>query len=353
MQNTELLKEAAQGMMPGKSGQIIWDKDTARQVLEFAQNETYRTDLAQAAFAYKDAENLFIADQVAPVYPVQTLTGQYRKLNERTFYDAPDVAAGKNTPPNRIDAGSAYVPFDLTGRALAMYLSKVDLDEAVNQWGSTQKYRQICVDLLTRLLLLDRELTVATLYQTSGNYASGFTATPTVWSNSASTPLADVVTAEDALLTPKDVMILGHNVYRALQQSAAILGATTVSGAKRAPLSPFVNQEAIENYFDTKIVVGSARYNSTPKTATPTFTRIWKDYAIVAHMGDPLGGSELGAPFVRTLKLKSASFPNVNGWTVKTVPDNSTIAGGEVLMVGYFSAEIVFAQKSGYLIKAL
>lgn len=360
MKNQEQLKEIAQrmpifGQLRGSS--ILWDKDaaqTANQVREFAgANEAFRSDLSQAAYAYKDGEQNYIADLAAPMFPVQTLTGKYRKLDERTFYDAPAANAGKDTPPNRINFGSEYVNFDLTGRALAMYLSKVDLDEAVNQWGSVAKFRKICTDLLTRLLLLDRELAVASLYQTSGNYASGFTATPTVWSAANSTPQADVVTAEDTILTPRDLLVMGHNVYRALQQSAAVKGATTVSGAKRSEMQPFVNQDVIKYFFDSEIIVGSARYNSTPKSGTPTLTNIWKDYVTVCHLGSNPGGDELSAPFVRTFKLQSSAFPNVNGWTVKTVPDNSTIAGGEILMVGYFSDEVIFAQKSGYLIKAL
>jgi len=43
----------------------------------------------------------------------------------------------------------------------------------------------------------------------------------------------------------------------------------------------------------------------------------------------------------------------VNGFSVKTIPDASSLAGGEVLIVGFFAKEVVFAQKSGYSLKVL
>lgn len=361
--NKETLEQAAKAMpIFGKASRIMTDIPTAQiasnltsvNVSEFSTREVFRPILANVAFAYQDNENAFIADQAAPFFPVTALAGTYRKLNERTFYDQPNTAAGKDTPPNRVGWGDSLINYDLSGRALAIYMSNIDRDEAINQYGSVDRWRQINTMILVRLLLLDRELSVASLYQTAGNYAAGFTTTANpLWSAAAATPMGDVITGEDKLYSPRDMIILGHNVYRTLQTSPAVTGSTTVSGGARNQLKPFVNQEAIENYFDSKILVGSARYNSTPGTDTVTMTRIWRDYAIPCHIADDPGTPEMAAPFVRTFKLKSSSFPNVEGWTVKSVMDDNTMAGGEILMVGYWSQEKVFAQKAGYLIQAL
>jgi hypothetical protein len=111
-----------------------------------------------------------------------------------------------------------------------------------------------------------------------------------------------------------------------------------------------VRRTAIERFFDSAIAVGSARYNSTPASSTATYSRIWANYVGVVHIG---GTGELATPFCRTYRLQSEAFPNVNGWAVKSVMSNVSFAGGEILMVGYFAQEKVFANMSGYLLKAL
>lgn len=364
VRNKDYLKELTKdtSVFKGqKHSQILWDlpgsqlSSEMQSVLEFATNEQHKPLLSRAAWAYKDSTQNYIADEACPFFPVKSLSGQYRSFNERTFYDRANTNKGKDSPPARIEFGSTLTDFTLNGKALAMYLSAVDRDEAVNQYGSVAEWRRICTLFLTRLLLLDRELTVKDIYQTTGNFAGGFTATASpLWSNSAATLQSDVMTGEDALMAPRDTLVMAYDAYRECQKQSAITGATTVSGAKRGPLAPYVNKEAIENFFDAKIIVGSGRYNSTPGSATPTMSRIWANYVTIAHLTQDPGGAELSAPFCRTFKLKSASFPNTNGWSVKIVRDDlGSMAGGEVLMVGFFSDEIVFAQKSGYSLKVL
>jgi len=365
--NQELLQEIAKEMPlfgakggNGKRSHIMSDREMPmgqlmtemKSVREFASNEVHRPLLAQAAYAYKD--NSFIADQVAPFYGVKVLHGEYRKFAERTFYDQPETNKGKDTPPARIEWEDTLEDFDLTGRALAIYLSNVDKDQAVIQYGSEAAWRNVATMMLTRLLLIDREITVADLYQTSGNYAAGFTATASpLWSDAAAKLLTNVHTGEDALLTAADTMVIGHNVMRTLQIHPAITGATTVGGQRRSQLYPYVDLMGLETYFDRKIIVGGARYNSTPATSTLTLSRKWADYVTICHLQPDPGGADMSAPFVRTFILDSPVVPNFRGFAVKSVVENSTLAGGEVLMVGYFSQEKIFAQKSGYLLEAL
>jgi hypothetical protein len=303
---------------------------------------------------YSNSITDFIADRAAPLAPVSALAGKYRKFDERNMYDRPDTGSGKDTPPTKVSSGSAFENYDLSGRSLAYYMSNVDRDDAVNQYGSVEKWRLAITRQLTHLLLIDRELTVATLLQTSGNYDFSATASP-LWSDAAADFQANVFTAEDAIYAPRDLLIMGYDVFRQCQKSSQIKGASSVGAAsgKRKDNFPYVNLEAVENYFDSEIIVGSSRYNSTPTSSTMTLSRVWANYTVILHNAESRGGAEFGAPFCRTFKLQSASFPNVQGFTVKSVMDGSTMAGGELLMVGYWSQEKIFASKNGYLLKCL
>jgi len=361
VKNKEHLQEIVKSMpifkSLGKRSHIMWDvpgrqlsQEIKSRPVEFANNEIHRVLDAKSAYAYKDDDQAYIADIVAPFSPVKALHGETPAFATRTFYDRPETAAGKDTPPNLISNVSTMQDYDLTGRALAIYMSNVDRDNAMQTWGSVAAWRNILVLLLASLLRLDREMVVADIYQTTANFGGGSATASPLWSEATATILGDTATGEDAILAPKDLLVCAHNVFRSLQTNSAITGATTVSGSRRRELTPYVNQEAIENYFDCKMAVGHARYNSASETDTPVFTRVWADYVSVVHIGS---GGPLATPFAKTYKLQSQAFPNSEGWSVKSVMDSSTMAGGEVVMVGYFVQEAVFASMSGYSIKGL
>lgn len=366
VQNIERLEELAKTMpifqdmknkMSDRSG-IMWDtpgQQLSQQIqsnpVEFANNEVHRVLDAQSAYAYKDDEQAYIADIVAPYKDVGSLKGEYPAIPARTFYDRPDTAAGKHTPPKWASVKSTLEDYDLSGRALAIFLSNIDRDTAVTQWGSINAWRNIMTLAITRLLTLDREMAVASVYQTSGNFGGGTATASPLWSDAAATLQTNVHTGDDAILSPRDLLVVGHNVYRVLETHAGIKGDTTVGGPSRDQLDPVVRRSSIERFFDSPIVVGSARYNSAPEDpTTPVYSRIWADYVGVVHIG---GTGELATPFCRTYRLDSQAFPNVNGWGVKSVMSNISYGGGEILMVGYFAQEKVFADMSGYLLKAL
>jgi hypothetical protein len=324
-------------------------------VMEFARNEVNRPDLAQLAYSYKDPDNIFIADQAAPFYPVSDVNGKYRKFNEDTFYNEPMVAIGKEDHPNKVKWGSAYVNYDLSGRALSIFLSKLDEDQAITQYGSIAKWRAVSTLVLTRMLLLQREREVATLYQTTANFASGYYSTPTAWTTVTTLPKSDVITAVDTpLLAPPNTIICAHDVYRCLQKHADVRSDVTISVPKRAQGNAIVDIPSLAAYFDiNNFVVGSALYNSTPASSSPTFTRIWLNYFTVCRL-DTMGGTDLSPSFAVTFKLQTQSFPNVSGWSVKSVMDNvAGFAGGELLMVGYWAQPVVFSDKTGYSLKAI
>jgi len=350
--NSPMLKQSL-----GTHSKIRWDitgKELANSLIsQFGSNEVNRIHLADAAYLYANDQMDFIADQVAPVFPVNSLAGKYRKFDERMNFDRPDVKRGKDSPPAKINQGSEFENYDLSGRALSVYMSNVDRDDAVNQYGSTAKWRKVLTEQLTHLLLIDLEIEVADLLQTTGNYASGFTATATpLWSDASANFQENVMTGEDALYADRDVIVMGYDVYRQCQKSPQIKGASTVSSGsgKRKDNLPFVNLESISNFFDSEIVVGKARYNSSPESSTMTLSRIWANHAVIMHRGS---GREFETPFARIFKLQSQTFPNVGGFTVKSVMDSSSIAGGELLMVGYWAQPKVFAQKAGYKLKCL
>lgn len=353
--NKEVLQQATEQKGGLAVGRMMWDIPASQIVSEFAANTQFRPQDAQMAYAYKQQLTSFIADQVAPFKPVRSMTGTYRKFNERIFFDRPATATGNDEAPGRVNYGSTMENFDLSGRALACYLSNTDKSQAELQYGSVQAWRNFAIQLMTYLLTLDRELAVRDLVQTAGNYAAGFTATANpLWSDPAADLIGDMATADDTLFTTADTYIISQPVFRLLQKHPAITGSSTATALNINLSNPRVGIEFLRSYFgQSNILVSNAKYNTTPHNDTLTLDYIWGDEVVICRAQEMPGGAAMNIPFVTTLVLEGEAIPNYRGWGVKSVMENSSFAGGELLMCGYWSQEKVYAQKSGYLLTVL
>lgn len=328
----------------------------------FSNNERFSPLLNNLCWAYSDPDNAYIGQIVAPVREVGAIKSYIRPMDERTFFDQPDTQIGKTDHPNKVEFGSSLVEYSLAGRALAIFMSDGDKAEAESQWGTVAKWKEINVKILKRLLLLDWEIEVATLFQTQSNFATNYysTASPT-WDDGASTPKADVFGAVEGdtypLLGDADSLVIGHDVRRTLRLHTDVKADVTVSASKRDQARTIASDEALEAYFDKRVLWSKALYNSAPEATSPTFTRIWKNYVVACRLGEKLGGDELSPAFVNTLQLRVGNMnkiPNMGGWSVKTVRDEiAGMAGGSLLMVGFWATPKIISQKLGYNLKVL
>ena len=352
--NKELLQANIPQEMQLGVGQIRWDIP-ASQISEFAANQIYRPLESQMAYAYQQSLAVFIADMVAPFRNVRELKGQYRKYDERLMFDRPKVLTGPDEAPGKIMTKSTLEEYDLTGRALSCYLSNAERSQAERQYGSVQEWRNFVVKLMTYLLSLDREITVAALAQATGTYAAGFSATASpLWSDPAADLIGDCANGEDTLLSDGETYVMGNNVWRTLQSHPAVTGSATANGANINVLNPRVGVDFLRNYFGREnILIGKAKYNTTPQADTLTLDYIWQDYLTICHAQGLPGGGDMNAPFLTTLVLEGEAIPNYRGWGVKTVQETTSYLGGEIVMCGYFAQEKVYAQKSGYLLQTL
>jgi hypothetical protein len=339
-------------------------------ILAFASNERMRAHEHQLMWAYKDPDQVYVADQVTPVVGVSSITSDYRLLAEDTFYNEPSVDTGRVDRPKLVEFRSTLANIDLTGRTLAVALPDVDKADAVSQFGSVQKWRDINIKMLKRLIQLHRERTVATLYQTAGNFATGFKGTLEAsdwasykyWDDTQALPLECFIQASRGLintsyrpLAPLDTIIVGDDVDAKLRLCPDVKDAVTISAAQREAGRPIVSDEAIRQYFGVaNYIPARAMYNSTSYQSTATISPIWGKYAIFCHLGATLGGDELSAAFAKTCQLDTKELPNYKGYTVRSVRDELMGGlGGEIVVCIYWAQEKIFSQKVGYQLQVL
>lgn len=332
------------------------------KISSFSRNERFSPLLSELTWAYKDPDAGYIGEIVAPVREVSAVKNYIRAMTDSTFYNRPDTQIGRVDHPNKVEFGSSLTEYSLAGRALSIFMSDIDKTEAMSQWGSVAKWKEINVKILKRLLLLDWELEVADLFQTQSNFATNYysTASPT-WDNGSSTPKADVFGAVESdtypLFGDPDTLVMGHDVRRTLRLHTDVKADVSVAAQNRSKARTIVSDEAIEAYFDKRVLWSKALYNSTPDTTTFTPTRIWANYVVALPLGQQLGGDELSPAFVQTLKLSVEnmdSIPNMGGWSVKETRDEvAGMAGGTLLMCGFWATPKIIAQKVAYNLKVL
>jgi len=374
---SKLLKDVVAQEVPGLvggniPGRIVSMDMTEREISNFAATGTsFRTHEHRYAWAYKPPYP-FIYAQVAPPLPVSAIKTDYRLFAERTFFDRPDTTGVTRTShPAKIRFTSSTANIDLTGRALAIELSDVDKADAIAQYGSSEVWRQTCISVLKTLIELDLEIEIAALFQTQGNFATGYYGTEEAgdfaatkyWSNAAATPLADCMMAvygktstPAPLLGQWDSLIVGKDVNYYLRTAVSdVKSAVTVSVGNRSSARPIVDEEAVKQYFNiANYIVGGAMYNSTPESATPTMSDIWSKYAVMCQLSGALGGDMLSPAFARIAVLDSQVVPNYQGWTVRSVRDEMMGAiGGEILVVAYWAQPVIISQKLGWNLKVV
>lgn len=350
----------------GKNSGDLYHSD----ILSFASNERMRAHEHQLMWAYRDPDQVYVADQVAPTVGVSSITSDYRLLAEETFYNEPSVNTNRTDRPKMVEFKSTLANIDLTGRALAVALPNVDKADAISQFGSVQKWRDVNIKMLKRLIQLHRERTVATLFQTQTNFATGFYGTLEAgdwssykyWSDTQALPLQCFLLAARGQinssyhpLAPFDTVIVGDDVDYYLRICPDVKDAVAVNATDRSAARPIVSDEAIRQYFGVaNYIPARAMYNSTTYQSTPTIGAIWNNYAIFCHLGVQVGGDELSAAFAKTCQLDTNDLPNYEGYMVRSIEEPLMGGlGGEIVVCVYWAQERIFSQKVGYNLKVL
>lgn len=134
---------------------------------------------------------------------------------------------------------------------------------------------------LKRIITLSKERTLKTLLTTSGNYASGFTYSPsTKWdASSGTTIIKDINDGMDALANKGlsvDAMILPFKVYRALRFAPELRNVYT--GREKIDIN------WLQDFFEIpRIVIPNVFTQQTVKK-NPVLTSLWGDDVVLLHL---------------------------------------------------------------------
>jgi len=236
--------------------------------------------LTNISVAYVPAS--FIAPQVFPLVPVQKISDKFYVYTKADWLrrEAQPRAAG-----TRAARGDYGLTTD-TYTCVEIAIGKGVPDEIVRNADNPLRPLEDGTKWVTSQLLLEMENEVATTVNTAGAWSGS--ATPGVlWSNDTSTPLDDVETAVNSVVSTIGVLpntgVLGRGLWRFLKNHPEILDRIKGSAGPNSPAVVTLNAVAALMELD-RLVVGSAISDTAAEGAASSLSYIWGNHLLVAYV---------------------------------------------------------------------
>lgn len=292
--------------------------------------------LSNLAIQYKNAA--FVADRVFPQVSVAKKSNKYfiyRKADNFTrISPLTDINAAVGELEYKVTTGD----YDCLDFALHQFVS----DDTIMNADAPLTPLVDATESITQRLLLDREIALATtLFSSSTFTGSALTdlSAGTKWTNAASEPITQILTAIDSIVGVDGpfCMLMGQAAWRSFRTHPDVLAAFQMSTGGAA-----ASEEQVKGYFGLEdVIIATASYNTANEGATASYSRIWGDSVLIFKRNSGLAIKEasLGAC------LRFGNFE------VQRERDNMRgVRGGENVKVGWSYTDEILASDAAHLI---
>lgn len=290
-------------------------------------------DLTALAVSYRNEQ--MIGDFVLPRVRVAKQEFKWFRNALSDDFTVPDTRVGRKSRPNMVETGGTEVADFTVDYGLEDAVPLADVQNADSRYNPLAR----AVTYTTNLIELDREIRVANLVTTLGNYASAQRATlsgTSQWSDfTNSNPVNAMLVAMDAMIMRPTIAVMGQPVATALMQHPSVVQTVnrTSQGRGVVMLSDLAAVLGLR-----QIYVGQAWVNTARKGQTAAYSRAWgkhcallnidlqadasrgSTFGFTAQWGDRIAGSE----FDRDIGLRGGQRVRV-GESVKEVIAENTL----------------------------
>jgi hypothetical protein len=306
-----------------------------------AQSPLYiRPDLSAIAIKYR--QNNFIADEVMPRTLVEKQEFVHLADRIAEWITPPDTTVGRTSTPNALSNSSQ----DPTTYATV----NQGLDEPVpnqdQQNGPSESALQRATQRVMSFVELRREIRVAGIVSTSGNYANSATLSGTSqWSDfTNSDPIQALLGYLDTPFMRPNTMVIGQDVWTKIRQHPKVISAVNYYGGGSGQGVASKEQIAAAMGID-QIIVGQGWYNTANKGQATTKARVWGKFCALLYLGQN-GGPDSGNTWGYTAQF---------GQRIAGVRADANIGlfGGQWVRAGESVKEVVAAPEFGYLLSSV
>lgn len=235
--------------------------------------------LTDLSVAYTPGE--FIAAGVFPTVKVMKLSDKYWIYSKEDFLRRDVGVRAPGTRAKRSDYGVTTGGYSCVEHAIAKSVP----DEVQNNADNPMNPIIDATRYVTEQIFLDKEIDVAGEAFGTGWAAS---ATPSAsWSASQSTPLSDVSTARSTIAgsigREPNVGVMGRALWAATTENREIMDRLRYSSSPTDPA--IANLAAVAALFGlSKLLVGSAIYNSSLEGVAGSYGFVWGTNLLVAYV---------------------------------------------------------------------
>jgi hypothetical protein len=235
--------------------------------------------LTAIAMAYRNPDQVLIADQVLPRIPSAQLF-KWTKYNLADGFSVPDTKVGPKSDPNKVD----FKGFEFSDQVVDYGLDDMVSNAEIEAFNAMPKPEgagpltpeQLSTMMIMALIKLDREVRVANLVFNTATYAGSNQATlsgTSQWSDQVnSDPVKAIGDALDVPVIRPNKMAIGRSAWTALRRHPKIVQACNASfqGAGMA-----ARQQVADLFEIQEILVGDSFVNTARRGQTASLSRTW------------------------------------------------------------------------------
>lgn len=301
-------------------------------------NAPFVTDPVRTAIALAYQNHEYIADRVLPRVSVGAREYKYTVYNKKDRFTIPETMVGRKGRVNEVEFGATEATGMVKDYGLEDPIPQSDIDAAKN---TDIDPVNDSVEMLSDLIMLDREKRVANLVHTKANYASSETISGTdQWDDPLSDPIEQISDGlEVPLIRPNTLVINGASAL-ALRRNPALVKAFNGSLGD----SGMVPWQFIKELFELQnILIGRAKNNTANKGQNMTLADVWGKHAALIYL-NPMARPNKGITFGWTAQFKG----RIAGSRID--PDIG-LEGGTRVRVGEMVEERIVASDAAYFLE--
>jgi hypothetical protein len=296
------------------------------------------TALSDFATAYENRE--MIADRLSPIISVDKRSDVYFKRTRRGSSHIVNDLMSPKSPANETTYELSTGSYLVQDRGLMDYVPNATVQNAD---AALDPRQETVADIMAKLQLA-REVRVASLLCTSGNYASGSTGAVSVsaWSNqTTSKPLDDINTAKAAIPPSgpgsKLLAFCAIDVWHALRVHPDLLA---LKGLDKGMLT----RGDFASFFEIdELLVSDAQKDTNNPGQDPSYSRIWTG-TVFGMVRVPTAPSTRSSAFSLTFRAKPGI--QTSTWDEPKLGVN----GCEGIKTSFSDDEVIVQNDMGYLI---
>lgn len=284
-----------------------------------------------------------IADLVLPrLTPIGKQEFKWTKWALADAFTIPDTRVGRKGKPNEVEFSGTQQ----TGSTLDYGLDDlIPYDDEQNAMGTVDP-RNHATEVLTDLILLDREVRTANLIFANATYPATNRVTLagndqwSAYTQALSDPIEDIQLALDTPIVRPNIAVFGRATFTKLVSHPKIVKAVQGNDGD----SGIARRRQIAELFElSEVHVGESYFNSAKPGQAATIARTWGKHAAFLYK-NPIAKVTDDVTFGFTVQYKE----RVSG----SIPEPTVgLRGADRVRVGESVAEIVAASDLGYFIE--